>query len=148
MSNKKMPSDEVKMTGTCHSGEKFPDLNPVVPFVDVVASDNDSGVPNKVALKVRIDPAKWDERSDLTKIKIDMLEDLHGQSAQYVHTCYLLEQILVFPKQGIMLGDKDCFKHLLHIFESLLGLKMKSTFASLLGRAVEEVIKLKGWMIT
>ena len=127
--------DEVKVTGTRRAGEKFPDLDPVVPFVEAVAADDDSGVP-KVALKVRIDPSKGDERSNLTEIKMDMLEDLHGQSALYVHTRYLLEK-LVFPKQGIT-GDKDCFKRL-RIFESLLGPKTKSAFASLLGRAVDEL---------
>jgi hypothetical protein len=86
-----------------------------------------------------------DERSNLTEIKMDMLEDLHGQLAQYVHTRYLLDK-LVFTKQGIT-GEKDCFKHL-RIFESLLGPKMKSTFASLLSRAVEEVFKHKGRLTT
>jgi hypothetical protein len=98
-----------------------------------------------VTLKVRIDLALGDERSNLTEIKMDRLEDLHGQSARYVHTRYLLDK-LMFTKQGIT-GESDCFKRL-HIFESLLGPKMNSTFASLLGRVVEEVFKQKGWLTT
>ena len=96
MSNNK----EVKVTGTCCAGEKFPDLHLVVPFVDVASEDDDSRPP-KVTLKVRIDPALGDERSNLTKIKMEILEDLHRQSARYVHTRYLLDK-LVFTKQGIM----------------------------------------------
>jgi hypothetical protein len=119
-------------------------LHPSVPFVDVASEDDDSGPP-KVSLKVRIDPASGDERSNLTEIKMEMLESLHGQSARYVHTRYLLDK-LVFPKQGIT-GPKDCFKRL-RIFESLLGPKVKSTFASMLGRAVEEIFKMKGWSTT
>jgi hypothetical protein len=110
-------SEDVKVTGTRCAGKKFLDLDPVVPFVEAVASDDDSGPP-KVTLKVRIDPAGRDECSNLSEIKMEMLEDLHGQSARYVHTRYLLDK-LVFHKQGI-LGDKDCFK-CLRIFESLLG---------------------------
>jgi hypothetical protein len=90
---------EVKVTGTRRAGKKFPDLHPSVPFVDVTSKDDDSGPP-KVSLKVRIDPASGDECSNLTKIKMEMLESLHGQSARYVHTRYLLDK-LVFPKQGI-----------------------------------------------
>jgi hypothetical protein len=77
---------------------------------------------------------------------MDMLENLHKQSAQYMHTRYLLDRIM-FTKLGF-LEEKDCFK-CLHIFDSLLHAKMKSTFASLLGRAVEEVVKQKkGWAMT
>jgi hypothetical protein len=52
----------------------------------------------------------------------------------------------MFTKQGIA-GKKGCFKHLC-MFESLLGPMMKSTFASLLGKVVEEIFKLKGWLMT
>jgi hypothetical protein len=134
-------NEDIKVVGTRRAGEKFPDLHPSVPFVDVSSDDDDSGPP-KVTLKVRIDPALGDERSNLTEIKMEMLESLHVQSARYVHTRYLLDK-LVFTKQGIM-GPKDCFKRL-RILESLLGRKTKSTFASMHGRAVEEIFKMKGW---
>jgi hypothetical protein len=135
-------NEDIKVVGTRHASEKFPDLHLSVPFVDVSSDDDDSGPP-KVSLKVRIDPALGDERSNLTEIKMEMLESLHGESARYVHTRYLLDK-LVFTKQGITGGPKDCFKHL-RIFESLLGPKTKSTFTSMLGRAVEEIFKMKGW---
>jgi hypothetical protein len=142
MSDKSV-SSEVQVAGTRRAGEKFPDLHPVVPFVENVPDDDDTRP--QVTLKVWIDPALGDERSNLTEIKMDMLKDLHGQSARYVHTRYLFDK-LVFTKQGIT-GETDCFKRL-HIFESLLGPKTKSTFASLLSRAVEEVFKQKGWLMT
>jgi hypothetical protein len=52
---------EVQVTGTHRAGEKFPDLHPVVPFVEVTPADDDSG-PTKVTLKVHIEPALGDER--------------------------------------------------------------------------------------
>jgi hypothetical protein len=116
---------KVKVTGTPHTGEKIL----AVPLINVTSNDDDSGPP-KVTLKVWIDPALGDERSNLTEIKMEMLEDLHRQSAWYVHTRYLLDK-LMFTKQGITGQKKDCFKRI-HIFESLLGPKMKSTFTSLL----------------
>ncbi len=140
----KSSAEDVKVVGTRRPGEKFPDLDPVVPFVEIPPASDEAGV-SKVSLRVRIDPAKGDERSNLSEIKMDMLESLHGKSAQFVHTRYLLDS-LVFPKQGIT-GDKDCFKRL-RIFESLLGPKTKSTFAGLLGRAIEEVFSDEGWSVT
>jgi hypothetical protein len=109
---------EVQVTGTHRAGKKFPDLHLVVPFVEVTPVDDNFGPP-KVTLKVsRIDLTLGGECFNLTKIKVDMLKDLHGQLAQYVHTHYLPEK-LVFSKQGIT---------------------TKSTFASLLaGRAISEV---------
>jgi hypothetical protein len=111
-----------------------------------LSKDDDSGSP-KVSFKVRIDPALGDECSNLTEIKMEMLENLHRASTRYVHTSYLLDK-LIFLKQGIM-DQKDCFKCLC-IFESLLlgPKKTKSTFASTLGRAVEEIFKLKGLLLT
>jgi hypothetical protein len=112
-------------------------IQAMVPFVEVILEDDDSRP--QVTLKVCIDQALGDKCSNLTKIKMDMLEGLHGWASSdllYLHTCYLLNK-LVFTKQGIT-GEKDCFKHLC-IFESLLGSKMMSMFASLLGRAVEKV---------
>jgi hypothetical protein len=53
----------------------------------------------------------------------------------------------MFTKQQGITGEKDCFKRL-RIFESLLGPMTKSVFASLLGRAVEEVNKQNGWATT
>jgi hypothetical protein len=86
---------EVKVTGTHCAGEKFLDLHPLVPFVDVTSEGDDSGPP-KVSLKVRIHPTLGDDCSNLTEIKMEMLEDLHRQSTWYVHTRYLLDK-LVFP---------------------------------------------------
>jgi hypothetical protein len=100
-------NEDLKVVGTRRTGEKFPDLHPSVPFIDVSSDDDDSG-PFKVSLKVRIDPALGDECSNLTEIKMEMLESLHWESARYVHTRYLLDK-LMFPKQGIT-GPKDCFK--------------------------------------
>jgi hypothetical protein len=79
------------------------DLHPVVPFVDVTSEDDDSGPP-KVSLKISIGLALGNDRSNLTKIKMEMLEDLHGgghQSAWYVHTTNYLLDKLMFTKQGI-----------------------------------------------
>jgi hypothetical protein len=45
------------------------------------------------------------------------------------------------------MSQKDCFECIC-MFESLLGPKMKSTFASLLSRAVEDIFKMKGWSAT
>jgi hypothetical protein len=60
-------NEVAKVTGThwC-SSEKFPDLHPMVPFVDVMLDDDDSRPP-KITLKVRIDPSLGDEHSNLMK---------------------------------------------------------------------------------
>jgi hypothetical protein len=136
--------EELKVIGTRRPGEKHHDLDPVVPFVEEPLASDEAGVA-KVSLRVRIDPTKGDERSNLTEMKMDVLENLHGKLAQYVHTRYLLDT-LVYPKQGIT-GDKDCFMRL-RLFESLLGPKTKSTFANLLSRAIEEIFKDDGWSVT
>jgi hypothetical protein len=133
MSDKNV-SPEVQVTGTRRAGEKFPEFILWYLLSKSSQTSNDNARP-QVTLKVRIDPAWGDEHSNLTKIKMDMLEDLRGQAAQYLHTLCLLDK-LVFTKQGIT-GETDCLK-CLRIFESLLGPKTKSTFASLLGRAVEK----------
>jgi hypothetical protein len=76
--------DKVKVTRTHCTGEKFQDLHLAVPFVDVMSDDNDFRPP-KVTLKVvvRINPALRDECSNLTRIKIEVLEDLQRQSKWY-----------------------------------------------------------------
>jgi hypothetical protein len=109
VSENKIQDREVKkVTGTRHTnaGEKFPDLHLVVPIVDVL-SDDDGSRTTKITLKVRIDPALGEEEhSNLIKIKMGMLEDLQGQSAWYLHTCYLLNKLMLLTKQGIM-DEKD-----------------------------------------
>jgi hypothetical protein len=107
MSDKNVSSG-VQVTGICHAGEKFPDLHPVVPFIQIVPDDDENGPNKQVTLKVRIDPFLGDDWSNLTEIKMDMVEDLHDSNSAYVHTRYLLDK-LVFTKQGIT-GEKDCFK--------------------------------------
>ena len=99
--------EDLKVLGTRRPGEKHPDLDPAVPFVEVPPASDEAG-PAQVALRVRIDPTKGDERSNLTEMKLDMLESLHGNSAQYVHIHYLLDT-LVYPKQGIT-GKTELFQ--------------------------------------
>jgi hypothetical protein len=65
----------------------------------------------QVTLKVRIDLSLGNEQSNVTKINMDMLKDLHGNSAQYLHSIHYLLDKLMFTKQGIT-GEKDFFKHL------------------------------------